>query len=161
MKLHELKILHKYLVDISIGKKTFELRKNDRDYQEGDLIRFINIKEDNDTSKKCLIEPYIDEKTLYRITYVLKDVEKYGLDKDYCILAIKKLDIKEIQKMNKTTAGAGTIFMILLQIAFIILKLCDVITWSWVFVLMPLIVSSVLGFIALVCLVVLIIWVDK
>ena len=57
MKLHELKILHKYLVDISIGKKTFELRKNDRDYQEGDLIRFINIKEDNDTSKKCLIEP--------------------------------------------------------------------------------------------------------
>ena len=38
----------------------------------------------------------IDEKTLYRITYVLKDVEKYGLDKDYCILAIKKLDIKEI-----------------------------------------------------------------
>ena len=63
--------------------------------------------------------------------------------------------------MNKTTAGAGTIFMILLQIAFIILKLCDVITWSWVFVLMPLIVSSVLGFIALVCLVVLIIWVDK
>ena len=94
MKLHELKILHKYLVDISIGKKTFELRKNDRDYQEGDLIRFINIKEDNDTSKKCLIEPYINEKTLYRITYVLKDVEKYGLDKDYCILAIKKLDIK-------------------------------------------------------------------
>ena len=105
MKLHELKILHKYLLDITIGKKTFELRKNDRDYQEGDLIRFINIKEDNDTAKKCLIEkcliepliePYIDEKTLYRITYVLKDVEKYGLDKDYCILAIKKLDIKEI-----------------------------------------------------------------
>ena len=96
MKLHELKILHKYLVDISIGKKTFELRKNDRDYQEGDLIRFINIKEENDTSKKCLIDPYIDEKTLYRITYVLKDVEKYGLDKDYCILAIKKLLIKEM-----------------------------------------------------------------
>ena len=94
MKLHELKILNKYLVDISIGKKTFELRKNDRDYQEGDLIRFINIKEDNDTSKKCLIEPYTDEKTLYRITYVLKDVEKYGLDKNYCILGIKKLDTR-------------------------------------------------------------------
>ena len=96
MKLHELKILHKYLIDVSLGIKTFELRKNDRDYQVGDLIHFIDIREDNITPNKCLVEPYIDENTLYRITYVLKDVEKYGLDKDYCILAIKKLDIKEM-----------------------------------------------------------------
>ena len=63
--------------------------------------------------------------------------------------------------MNKTTAGAGTIFMILLQIAFIILKLCNVITWSWVLVLMPMLVSAGLAFIALVALVILIIWGDK
>lgn len=96
MKLHELKILHEYLIDISIGKKTFELRKNDRDYQVGDLIRFIDIREDDSISNKNQIEPYIDEDTLYRITYVLKGVEQYGLDKDYCILSIKKLDIKEV-----------------------------------------------------------------
>ena len=96
MKLHELKILHEYLIDVSIGKKTFELRKNDRDYQVGDLIRFIDIREDDSTTNKNRIEPNIDENTLYRITYVLKDVEKYGLDKDYCILAIKKLNIKEV-----------------------------------------------------------------
>lgn len=95
MKLHELKILHKYLVEVDLGKKTFELRKNDRDYQVGDLIRFIDIQKDYSTYKNQ-IEPNIDENTLYRITYVLKDVEKYGLDKDYCILAIKKLDIKEV-----------------------------------------------------------------
>ena len=86
MKLHELKILHEYLIDVALGKKTFELRKNDRDYQVGDLIRFIDL---NATYK------IIDGNTLYRITYVLKDVEKYGLDKDYCILAIKRLEIKE------------------------------------------------------------------
>lgn len=96
MKLHELKILHKYLVDVDLGRKTFELRKNDRDYQVGDLIRFIDIREDDSTANKNQIEPNIDENTLYRITYVLKDVEKYGLDKDYCILAIKKLNIKEV-----------------------------------------------------------------
>lgn len=96
MKLHELKILHEYLVDVDLGKKTFELRKNDRDYQVGDLIRFIDIREDDSTANKNQIEPNIDENTLYRITYILKDVEKYGLDKDYCILAIKKLDIKEV-----------------------------------------------------------------
>ena len=95
MKLHELKINHEYLVDITIGTKTFELRKNDRDYQEGDLIRFIDIGEDDTITTKCRYEPNIDENTLYRITYVLKNVEKYGLDKDYCILAIKKLEIKE------------------------------------------------------------------
>lgn len=95
MKLHELKILHEYLIDVTLGKKTFELRKNDRDYQEGDLIRFIDIRE-NEHKISYGVEPYINENTLYRITYVLKDVEKYGLDKDYCILAIKKLDIKEV-----------------------------------------------------------------
>lgn len=96
MKLHELKILHKYLVEVDLGKKTFELRKNDRDYQVGDLIRFIDVREDDSTANKNQIEPNIDENTLYRITYVLKDVEKYGLDRDYCILAIKKLNIKEV-----------------------------------------------------------------
>ena len=95
MKLHELKIKHEYLIDVTVGTKTFELRKNDRDYQEGDLIRFIDIGEDDTITTKCRYEPNIDENTLYRITYVLKDVEKYGLDKDYCILAIKKLEIKE------------------------------------------------------------------
>lgn len=96
MTLHELKILHEYLVDVDLGKKTFELRKNDRDYQVGDLIRFIDVREDDSATNKNQIEPNIDENTLYRITYVLKGVEQYGIDTDYCILAIKKLDIKEV-----------------------------------------------------------------
>lgn len=55
---------------------------------------------------------------------------------------------------NKITAGAGTTFVILLQLAFIILKLCNVITWSWVFVLMPLIVYTGIWLILLVILVI-------
>ena len=42
MKLHTLKILPKYYVAIINGEKTFELRKNDRDYRVGDLITFTN-----------------------------------------------------------------------------------------------------------------------
>lgn len=102
MKLHELKIEHEYLIDVSLGRKTFELRKNDRDYQVGDLIRFIDIgcgRRDWILAHKFdlepRIEPYIDKNALYKITYVLKNVEEYGLNKDYCILAIKKLNIKE------------------------------------------------------------------
>ena len=90
MKLHELKIKHEYLVEVATGVKTFELRKNDRDYQVGDLIRF-DIKESIFDSTRDI---YIDKDTLYKITYVLKDVPQYGLDKDYCILAIKKLEIR-------------------------------------------------------------------
>ena len=55
---------------------------------------------------------------------------------------------------NKITAGAGTTFVILLQLAFIILKLCNVITWSWVLVLMPLIVYVGVWFILLIILVI-------
>ena len=65
--------------------------------------------------------------------------------------------------MNKKTTGAGVgvTFGMMLQLAFIILKLCNVITWNWVLVLMPLIMSAVLAFVALVCLLILIIWGDK
>lgn len=55
---------------------------------------------------------------------------------------------------NKTTSGIGTTFVLLLQLAFIILKLCNVITWSWLFVMMPLIVLSCIWFILLIILVI-------
>lgn len=95
MKLHELKIKHEYLLAITTGFKTFELRKNDRDYRVGDLIHFIEIKNRiiavNEIGKTKEIETYIDTNILYEITYILKDVPQYGLDKDYCILGIKKI----------------------------------------------------------------------
>ena len=39
---------------------------------------------------------------------------------------------------NKTTYTAGTSFTTLLAVAFIILKLCKIINWSWIWVLAPL-----------------------
>lgn len=92
MKLHKLKIKHSYYVDIYLGKKTFELRKNDRDFQVGDVIHFIDLHDeiiDLFDTKACDVN--IEDDTLYQITYVLKNVPEYGLDKDYCILGIRKL----------------------------------------------------------------------
>ena len=89
MKLHILKILPKYYLAVASGEKTFELRKNDRDYQVGDLIIFT----DTDGT------PYMTqhkEKTPFRITYILKDASEYGLKDGYCILGIKRLDINII-----------------------------------------------------------------
>ena len=61
--------------------------------------------------------------------------------------------------MNKKTTGSGVGFTLAmsLQLAFIILKLCNVITWNWVLVLTPLLVCAGLAFIGLVALVILII----
>lgn len=74
IKLHEIKKFEAGLFDRKTGMKTIKV-KNDRDYQVGDLIRFI------------------DENTLYRIYDVLNDLEGYELDTGDCILTI--LDIKE------------------------------------------------------------------
>lgn len=90
MKIHELKIKPEYAYMVMVGVKRFELRKNDRDFQVGDLFHFVVTGKSNDdglvTSWELAIESYI-----YKITYVLKDVEEYGLDKDYCIFGFVKL----------------------------------------------------------------------
>ena len=91
MKLHILKIKDEYFKEILRGNKTFELRKNDRDYQVGDLIHFVDI----DGNNLIIGNPSYNEKLVFQITYILQNVQEYGLDKDYCILAIKKLEIKE------------------------------------------------------------------
>lgn len=86
MKLHILTIKEKYLMDILYDDKTFVIYKNDCDYEVGDLIHFVN-----ENGKEY--DRYGDiEKAVFRITYILKDVPEYGLDKDYCILSIKKLE---------------------------------------------------------------------
>lgn len=43
---------------------------------------------------------------------------------------------------TKTIIGGNMTIVSLLQIVFIVLKLCKVINWQWVFVLMPLIVEG-------------------
>lgn len=82
MKLHILKIKEEYYMGVIAGEKTFELRKNDRDYKDGDLIHFVDVNGYD-------FGYYKDN--VFRIAYILKNVEEYGLDKDYCILGIKRL----------------------------------------------------------------------
>lgn len=84
MKIHDLKIKYEYFIDVLLGIKTFELRKNDRNFKVGDLIAFKIV--DNPENAKNL--KYVNR--FYRIIYILKDVQEYGLDKDYCILGIQK-----------------------------------------------------------------------
>ena len=47
-----------------------------------------------------------------------------------------------MKKDNGTGAKSGVGFVGLLQIVFIVLKLCKVITWSWLAVLLPTIICT-------------------
>lgn len=65
--IHELKIAPKYFEDVISGKKTFEIRKNDRKFRVGDLLALNEyiIERNIYTGNSCLV--YVD--------YVLDDIE--------------------------------------------------------------------------------------
>ncbi len=93
MTIHELKIEYESAKLFFYNLKSFELIKNDKDYQVGDLIQFKVILpgtklNDDESNKFNLIKKKI-EKRIYRISFVFKNA-KFGLNKDYCILSIKK-----------------------------------------------------------------------
>ena len=75
--IHELKTLPGYFEDVLAGRKSFEVRKNDRDFREGDLLALNEYGKDGYTGRCCLVS----------IDYILND-KNYCL-KDYVILGIK------------------------------------------------------------------------
>ena len=75
--IHELKILPGFFEDVLAGRKNFEVRKNDRDFREGDLLALNEYGEGGYTGRCCLV----------MIDYILND-ENYCL-KGYVILGIK------------------------------------------------------------------------
>jgi len=73
---HNLKIEERWGRRIENGTKTCELRKNDRDFQCGDLIHFTNTNG----------EP-LQHIALHVITHVLQGV--YGLQDGFCVLSLQ------------------------------------------------------------------------
>ena len=74
----KIKISHLYYDDIQNGKKNFELRKDDRNYQVGDKLLLHEIKENSLTGR------------LIEVDVVYKLVNYVGLENGYCILGIKR-----------------------------------------------------------------------
>lgn len=76
MTVHELKIAPEYFEPVFEGKKTFEIRKDDRGYQVGDLL---HLKEFDD-------EAFTGNSVLAEITYLTAFNQEPG----YLVLAIKE-----------------------------------------------------------------------
>lgn len=77
---HEIKIHSTYASEHLRGVKDWELRKNDRDYKEGDTVKFIVVTERNEPTGMV----YTRE-----ITNVFHG-GVYGLQDGFCIFSIKQ-----------------------------------------------------------------------
>lgn len=82
-RLHRIKILDKYADDILSGLKTFEVRKNDRAYQVGDILKFIAVEKDLKVLEK---HPINWEE--YEVRYIHSGL---GMLEGYVVLGIEKV----------------------------------------------------------------------
>lgn len=88
MTTHRLKVLIKYADAIMNGTKTFEVRKNDRNFKVGDKIVFDVVTNKGFAVGAAARHPL--NGATYRIDYILDDFE--GLAQKYVALAISKED---------------------------------------------------------------------
>lgn len=79
--IHELKVDREYFIPIVQGKKTFEVRKNDRDFQIGDFLAL------NETEKTPGGVNYTGDAVLAVVQYIL-DTPDYCKD-GFVIMGIK------------------------------------------------------------------------
>lgn len=80
-KIHRIKLASNYYDDIATGKKTFELRKNDRGYREGHKLELLEFAEGRHTGRVIKAD----------IVYMLEDYT--GLEDGYCILGIRVTEL--------------------------------------------------------------------
>ena len=82
---HEIKLKEQFVIPILEGRKTFEIRLNDRAYQVGDTIAFIPVRQDGSD----LMTIYADKikRKQYEITYLLSG---WGIEKDYVAFSFKE-----------------------------------------------------------------------
>lgn len=79
---HKIKIRESFAEAVYAGSKTFEVRKNDRGYQNGDLVKFTVL---YDSDGLEMINHPLHDMT-FEITYVLAG---WGIEDGYVVFGIK------------------------------------------------------------------------
>lgn len=94
-QVHRLKTWSRWWDRVHFGEKTFELRKDDRDFQVGDIVILVELEEESGKAT--------GNELVRRITYVLRhDFERYdpaderhplaGLNPRFCIFGMEPVD---------------------------------------------------------------------
>lgn len=87
---HELKILPKWFEDVCAQKKTFEIRKNDRDYNVGDTLIL----------KEWYRGKYTGREVKRTVSYIYYGDGCYGLSDEYVVMAIRGARVVLDKKMD-------------------------------------------------------------
>lgn len=77
---HRLKLASMFFDAVDTGKKSFELRKNDRNYQIGDILELHEMSDGEETGR-------VTEK---QVIYILEGFK--GLEEGYCILGLNEAE---------------------------------------------------------------------
>ena len=96
MTIHELKILPEYYDAIRCGDKRFEIRKNDRNYHSGDILRL----------KEWDGEKYTGEELDVLVRYIYYGIDEYGLAEGYCIMSIDTM-MHNIPRVSASENGVA------------------------------------------------------
>lgn len=77
---HRLKLAKMFFDAVDTGKKSFELRKNDRNYQIGDILELHEMNDGAETGRV----------TKKQVVYILEGFK--GLEEGYCILGLDEVE---------------------------------------------------------------------
>jgi hypothetical protein len=80
---YSLKAWPGYFRAIADGTKTFEARKDDRDFQVGDTLRIQEW--------KPMTEEYTGAEVIRRVSYILKGPQ-FGIEAGWCVMALAATD---------------------------------------------------------------------
>lgn len=84
--IHDLKTWPDYFLQVVCGKKTFEIRKNDRDFKSHDIL---HLKEYNPDTKE-----YTGQACSFKVTYIL-DLTNFGLENHVAMAIVPYFDKKQ------------------------------------------------------------------
>ena len=90
---HRIKILESFADAVYSGEKNFEVRKNDRGYQKGDVVWFTVLYDSDKLEMTC--HPL--NAVPYEITYVLSG---WGIEDGYVVFGIKIHQRSEPEKIG-------------------------------------------------------------
>ena len=89
MRIHRLKTLPSYFQALKHGDKTFEVRKNDRDFAVGDRLVLCEY-DPSENAETFYDGHYSGQELTYDVTYVMHG-GRFGLDGDYVVLGIRAM----------------------------------------------------------------------
>lgn len=76
---HSLKIWPSFFDDVAAGLKTFEVRKNDRDFRAGDVLCLFEYSN---------VEKRYTGRYLHKLVMYVLDGGAFGIEDGYCVMAL-------------------------------------------------------------------------